>query len=133
MRRYFVASSMTYALSVKMERSGVGAARGEDHERAGDGQTENQCARGGFLDSRDVLFSPVAGRDDNRTVRDAVDDHLQEKLDLVDDEHAGEGQLGIPSDHDVVEQVDAVDDDVLECDGDEEFTIPPPEVRAGRF
>ena len=75
----------------------------------------------------------MTGRDDDRTVGNAVEHHLQEELELIDDEHAGEGKFGIPPEHDVVEQVDAVHDDVLERDGDEQFAVAMPEIAACGF
>ena len=49
-------------------KQGRRGGEGEDHEGAGDGQPEDEAARGGFLDAGDVLFAPVAGRNDDRTV-----------------------------------------------------------------
>ena len=113
-----------------------GAGKGEGHgqHRAGEDHREAEGGGGGALDVGDVPLTPEARAHHDRAVRDAVHDHLQKKLDLVDDEDARDGELrGVPepADHDVVEEVDAVDDDVLPRDGKEQPGEAAPEVPPG--
>ena len=84
--------------------------------------------RGGFFDIVKVLFAPEARRDHNDAVRNTADEHLQEKLDLVDQRDAGQCQLRITAEHNVVEQAHAVHDHVLQRDDDEHPEKRTPEL-----
>ena len=103
----------------------VGEERERPVRRAGDHDKEEDRHRHGenqpdvddLLDGLDLTLAPVLRADDDQALAHAHDHHLQKELDLVGEGHARERVLAVAAQHDVVREPHAVDDDVLQCDG----------------
>ena len=86
-------------------------------------QCHPQGYLGGFFDAVDVLFAPEPGGENDGAIAGTADEHLQQELDLVHQCHPLQGQFGVSADHDIVQQIYPVDDDVLQGNDDQH----PPE------
>ena len=92
----------------------------QGNDREENGHEEERRAHGDPGDPLDRLRpsgAPVLRGKDDHSVSDADQDVLVDELDLVYCRGAGQGSLGESSQHQVVRQVDAQRDDVLENDG----------------
>ena len=88
------------------------AHRGEEQQR--DEQPRAQADRGQTAHLAHALLSPVLAAQHDHGVADGIDQLLEHELDLIDRGHAGERRLGIGAEHQVVGQIDAEYDGLLE-------------------
>ena len=102
---------------------GVGREDGEDsfrchasrHEQEqGDARADQKCAGQEFPYGIRAALAPVLTSQHDNAVAHAHHELLKNELDLIDGADAGHGDLAVRADHDVIGEVDAQCDDVIQ-------------------